>query len=222
MNLQMLALEKLVKSGVPVDKEDPVVKNTLYDVEKAYLYLDSKVELFRTRVLKLHDKVVGARMKLPDMDEYGNIRYDIESILFDEFDCVTHEHVEWKEYFMGLYNIVLVPKVDKYTTGILLNETLKYYDVLDQPKMLEPNDNYYVTVRALLEHFSHLKAETAALARSVDIRKEFRDHVAHETRVRSEYLDAKKKLEELLILRGRYWAILDAARAIGPTSSNVV
>ena len=211
MNLQMMALEKLVKSGGPVDLEDPVVKNVLYEVEKAYLYLDSKVELFRTRVLKLHDRVRDARVKLPDMTEYGNIRYEIENILFDEFDCETHEHIAWKEYFMGLYNIVLVPKVDKYTTGLLLQETIKYYSVLERPKMLEPTDEFYVTVRALIDNFSHLEAETRALARSVDVCQEFRDHVARETKARCEYLDARKRLEDLMVLKERYHDILKAS-----------
>lgn len=220
MNLQMIALEKLVKSGGPVDLENPVVKNVMHDVEKAFLYLDSKLGLFRTRVLKLHDRVRDAKFKLPDMTEYNEIRYEIENTLFDDFDCETPEQTAWKEYFMGLYNIVIVPKMDNYTTAILLVNVLKYYDALEPPKILDVNDELYVTSRTLVDYFRVLREINTVLVKNFDIQEAFREHVKKETEARTEYLESRRRLDELMALRGRYQDILKPSTgAIGPAGA---
>lgn len=220
MNLQMIALEKLVKSGAPVDLEDPVVKNVMHDVEKAFLYLDSKLGLFRTRVLKLHDRVRDAKFKLPDMSEYNDIRHEIEEILFDDFDCETPEQVAWREYFMGLYNIVIIPRVDNYAIAILLVDVLKYYDVLVPPKILDVNDELYVNSRALVDYFRILREINTVLVKNFDIKEAFLEHVKKETETRTDYLEARRRLDELMALRERYQDILKPTTGtIGPAGA---
>lgn len=220
MNLQMCALEKLVKSGGHVDLEDPVVKNVLHDVEKAFLYLDSKVELFRTRVFKLHDRIRDSKFHLPDMREYNTIRYEIENVLFDDFDCETPEQIAWKEYFMGLYNIVIVPKMDKYTSAILLVNVLQYYDVLEPPPNLPVTDALYVNSRTLVDYFRVLREINKVLVNHFCIHEAFKNHVTQETNARKEYLDARKRFDELMRLRERYQAILKATTGfVGPAGA---
>ena len=138
MNLQILSLQTMVKSGFKYDDNDPIVKNVVFDVDCLAYELDSKI-------LKLNKRIQNCRrglrklsdfgtIKLPNMNKYDNLVEEISTLLFDNIDydlLKTHQQIEWKEYFHGLYDLVVVPyHHDKTHYVQMIQETLKYFDVL--------------------------------------------------------------------------------------------
>ena len=121
---------------------------------------------------------------------------------------------------MGLYNIVIVPKMDNYTTAILLVDVLKYYDALESPKILDVNDELYVTSRTLVDYFRVLREINTVLVKNFDIQEAFREHVKKESEARTEYLESRRRLDELVALRGRYQDILKPSTGfVGPAGA---
>jgi hypothetical protein len=100
---------------------------------------------------------------------------------------------------------------------------LQYYDVLEPPPNLPVTDALYVNSRTLVDYFRVLREINKVLVNHFCIHEAFKNHVAQETTARKEYLDARKRFDELLRLRERYQTILKASTGtVGPTSSNEI
>ena len=165
MNLQMEALRMLNKSD---HRDDPVVLNVQFDVKK--LMCENASEMRRLRhVIENYKKNMQryaefGTIVIPNMRKYDQIVVEISDLLFDDMayhTLRTKEHIEWKEYFHGLYELVVFPyQSDRTHYMQMINEIYKYYDVLKRPETcLEPCDPMYVHVKSCIDLFGRLKNE---------------------------------------------------------------
>lgn len=209
-SLQFLALEQLIKVGVPYDDTCPQVINILFDTRLALVNIEEDIHKKQKALAHLHRKFTSLRPYTPDLTYYNTILEEIENTLFDSFESYTINHIQWKEYFHCLYNLVTIPRTDRYTTIILLKELLKYYEVLNIPvKMLEPEDPMSHVVHDLLTCFRRLRSIHMGLVMGLDIENHFKMHYELEVKYRVDYFLAKEEYENQLALRVRYKTVLN-------------
>lgn len=207
MNLQFLTIEHLAKTNVVFDAENVVLQNIIFDINSLLMDLEHDIVLHNGKLNSLNFKCTRFKMQAPNIYEYNLVRNEIEECLFDDFFCQTVEHVKWKEYFHGLYDLVAIAKTDRTTHIILLQELLKYYDVLDKPNMVGPNDEMYIDINHLVDLFNKLKVEHEYLV-IPNINDYFKKHIELITKFNIDYMEAKKALKVKKNLRDRYLFIL--------------
>jgi hypothetical protein len=130
---------------------------------------------------------------------------EISNLLFDDmsYDTITTpEQLEWKEYFHGLYDMVIFPYHSDRTHYIqMINELYKYFNILKPPeKQLVPGDPLYVDVRTCQELFKKLKTEHKKMM----VRKLFKKmkkNVEEQVRRRLQHKKLELKLKKLAELR---------------------
>jgi len=163
MNLPVLALQTLVRSGAEYTNE-PVVDNVLHDVKMLAHETDEKI----ARLVKRMDNYRGhlrkfSHLRVRESQRYEDIADEISHVLFDVIDynrVTTRQQVEWKEYFHGLYEMVIIPYHEDHTYRIqMIQEIFKYFDILKEPPPLEPNDPLYVHMSHCRDLFARLKRE---------------------------------------------------------------
>jgi len=165
MNLQMMALLSLVKSGKTLDREDPVIQNILFDVQKLIHETDDTIRNMKKKINYMVKNLYNnTTPQVSNSHKYDKIVNTISTILFDDISynrITTVEQIEWKEYFHGLYDLVVFPyQSDKTHYVQMVSEIYKYYTVLKPPeKHLDPRDPLYVDVEMCNDLFRHLKAE---------------------------------------------------------------
>jgi len=212
-SLQFLALEQLVGAGVIYDPEQPQVNNILFDVRSALLELEYTIYEKSKKLDWLRKRFVNNKIYIPDFTYYNIIRDEIENILFDNFECDNINHIQWKEYFHSTYNLVTIPRTDRYTTIILLRELLKYYDMLSVPiQMLEPEDPMSHSVHCLLACFRRLREIHIGLLIGLDIVDYFKVQYELEVQYRTEYFETKQEYNGQLVLRDRYKDVLERCK----------
>ena len=206
LSLQFLALEQMQK---PYDDSIPQIRDMLFDVHGYLLDLDHEIQKNRKSLHFLRERFMRLKLEEPDLFLYNGIRDGIEFVLFDSFTCTTSNHIKWKEYFHNLYNLVIIPRTDRYASNILLFELLKYYDILKAPDVpVEYGDPNHHKVYYLIDAFRRLKAAHGQLVNGFDIIEKFREHMRLQTEYRTEYFEAKKLHDEQLALRRRYKKVL--------------
>ena len=165
MNLQMIALLSLIKSGQKYDTEDPVIQNVLFDLKKLVHETDEIIKNKKKKIEYARKNLYrNVTPPLPNCKKYDEIVNDISTLLFDDISynrTTTNEQIEWKEYFHGLYDLVVFPYHSDKTHYIqMVNEIYKYFTVLKPPeKHLEPGDPLYVDIEMCNDLFRHLKVE---------------------------------------------------------------
>jgi hypothetical protein len=217
MSLQFLAIKTLTNSDVKYDKSDPVLQNVIFDINSALSKLHNRIFYLVRRIRNVRfqlDKRMTdfTTIKFPSLNEYDDIIDELSEILFDEFvyDIIeTPEQVAWKEYFHGLYDLVVVPfHKDRTQYLMMIQESLKYFDILKPPIVdLNPHDKLYVKVRHCDDLFARLRREHEAI-RVPKFFKKLKKHVELQTRSRIDYMKLNSELDKLKKERNDYNKIL--------------
>jgi len=178
MNLQFEALRSYIKTGAKYDVDIPIVKNVIFDIENAKYELE---HVNITKILKLEalkkdfhsDSMLDHCRR--EIGEYHNCMKNLSDELFDSFTINTlksNEHVEWKEYFHSLYDLIVIDIKgynDNSVAIVLLKELYKYWDTFEEPKILKPTDTLYPLVESIRQYFKNLKSIHSVFAKD-DVR----------------------------------------------------
>jgi hypothetical protein len=167
MNLQVLALQTLVRSGAEYSNE-PIVDNVLYDVKILATETDEKIAQLAKRIYNFRGHIRKfSHLRVRESQRYEDVADEISHVLFDVIDynrITTRQQVEWKEYFHGLYEMVIIPYHEDHTYRIqMIHEVYKYFDILKEPPSLDPNDPLYVHMSHCRDLFVRLKREHHAM-----------------------------------------------------------
>ena len=209
MNLQMLAIQTFMKSGGTYDNEEPVLKNVMFDIETMAHDMDEDIRILKKRVTNgrrnLYKMSEFNTIRIPDTTKYDQIVERISNLLFDDMSYErinTLEQIKWKEYFHGLYDMVVFPYQSDRTHHIqMINELYKYFNVLEPPsKQLEPSDPLYIDVRLCQDLFKQLKIEHKKLLIHKMFKK-MKKNVENQINIRLEHKNMELKLRVLLKLR---------------------
>jgi hypothetical protein len=208
MNLQIRALQTFMRNGNPYDDNHPVVKNVVFDVDRLAYSLDEKI-------YRMHQRMVCVRRDLTRMHDFSSIptnfswRYekvldDVSDFLFDvlTYDRISnHRQMAWKEYFHGLYELVVSPdNTDRTHSMQMVQETIKYFNVLKKPNALPEDDPLFTDIRTCRDLFRRLQIEHEKL-KIPDFYKKINKHLKLHTHKRVQYMDMEKKIRSLLNLR---------------------
>jgi glutaredoxin 2 len=153
-----------MESGVKYDNTEPVLENALFDLKKASVTHACNIIKQKRLLTELKSNIRSfydfGFIKNPDIKNYHDALDNLSDILFDIFDYDPKHSplvIEWKEYFHGLYDLVVIPNHhDKTLNKIMINELYKYYTVLKPPK--EPNPPVEIVDR-IQSLFRRLKDE---------------------------------------------------------------
>jgi len=212
-SLQFLALEQYMKSN-QYDETNPVMKNVIFDVT-------STVEELDEELLEINDLIKQKEIEFTKKCEFKTIFmnmtiYDknltlISNFLFDEFTVNrldTVLHAEWKEYFHGLYDLVVITaNADKAQLLINIHENLKYFDILDEPVMLNPNDKLYPTVQYCRDMFKTLKKIQTSMM-IPDFHLIIKKTIKINQQIRTEIMKLKKLRKQKKLIRQKYLTVL--------------
>jgi hypothetical protein len=155
-----------MKSGKKFDHNDPIMQNVIFDVDRCLYHTDIKMQKLRKQIhntrCDLYKFSDYKAIPLPDASKYDKLVESISTLLFDDMSyerICTREQVEWKEYFHGLYDLVVFPYQSDHTHYLqMVHEVYKYFDILDRPKKnVEPFDSLYVDIRTCDDLFKRLK-----------------------------------------------------------------
>ena len=208
MNLQMQALQAFMRNGNPYDDDHPIVKNVVFDVDRLAYTLDEKI-------VKLNQRMVFMRKDLARMNDFSSIpikfswQYEmvleeVSDFLFDvlTYDRINnHKQMAWKEYFHGLYELVVCPgDRDRTYCMQMVQDNIKYFDVLKKPNELPPDDPLFTDIRTCVDMFRRLKIEHEKL-RISDFYKKLNRHIRFHTHKRIQYMEMEKNFKSLMNLR---------------------
>ena len=165
-SLQHLAVLKLMETQ-PYDGNDPVIENVIFEAEQIRNNLEDELVLHHGR---------KPRRGTPNFEFkfYNELMGTISTQLFDVFTyedlITTREHVVWKEYFQTLYEFTVIDMNDSF---YLLSSTLKHYDELEEPPMVDYNDPCYSNINYINNLFMSLRAEQEVLATQLTMKSDF-------------------------------------------------
>jgi len=163
MNLQFESLRSYIKTGVPYDDDNQIVKNVILDIENAdYKLKHENLKL----ILQLEETKKNIRSCKPTVNitRYNMIVDYISNDLFDMFRrsmIKTELQAEWKEYFHSLYDLIVVDieRFDDLYLSIIFTEMYSYWNLLPVPKKLDQNDKLYPLVSSIWGLFCNLRDE---------------------------------------------------------------
>jgi hypothetical protein len=144
-------------------------------------------------------------IRIPESKEYDQLVDRISNLLFDDMSYErinTLDQIKWKEYFHGLYDMVVFPYQSDRTHYIqMINELYKYFNVLEPPSnQLEPGDPLYIDVRLCQDLFKQLKVEHKKLL-IPKMFKKMKKNVENQIKRRVDHKNMELKLRVLLKLR---------------------
>ncbi len=209
MNLQMLALQTIMRNGGKFKETEPVFKNIIFDVDSLLYETELKTSILKRQVncsrRNLYKTSEFSSIQVPDTTEYDKVVDQISNLLFDDmsYDMITtHEQLEWKEYFHGLYDMVIFPYHSDRTHYIqMINELYKYFNILKPPeKQLLPGDPLYIDVMTCRELFRKLKVEHKRMV-VPKLFKKMKKSVEEQVRRRLQHKKLELKLKKLVNLR---------------------
>lgn len=209
MNLQILAAQAHMKSGAAYDATDPIMNNVMFDIAKLSYDTSDKIRLLQVQLENLRKNIfryTGFKtIQCPDLSAYESLTNEFADILFDDITyerITTRNQIEWKEYFHGVYDLVVFPYISDHTHFIqMVNELYKYFEVLKPPeKQIEPGDPLYVDTKACMDLLHRMKSEyrnmmTPKLSKKLN--KDVQNQI--EKRYRNRVLEIK--LESLINIR---------------------
>lgn len=209
MNLQILAAQFHMRSGAEYDATNPILNNVMFDVSKlAYettdklIFLQTQVQNLRNNILRMSD---FKTIKMPDMDEYEGLTNQYADILFDRITydkMTTRVQMEWKEYFHGLYDLVVFPYISDRTHFIqMVNEIYKYFNALKPPeKQLEPGDPLYVDTTACMDLIHKMKSEYKSMM-TKRLSTKLNKHIQAQVNKRYKHRMLELRIESLIRVR---------------------
>jgi hypothetical protein len=211
LSLQFLALEAL---GESADPDVPQVENVMFDVNQELKKINDELAGLYVIYKKLK-KITP--LQEPDLVEYTFYTDLISSALFDSFvyrKLTTHVHVAWKEYFHGMYELCVMPKIeDKICWQIMVNSSLQNFEILPVPVEMPPEDDtFFRLILYIRDLFDHLKGLHENLVIK-EYPQKLREKLEDEHRTRCEIMDICKKIKELETLQKRYVKMLTLAKS---------
>ena len=204
MNLQILSLQTMVRSGIKYDGNDPVTRNVIFDVDCVACDIDEKISKLSKRIRNCRQELRKfsdfGTIKLPNMNKYDTIVEEISTLLFDDMEysiIQTHHQIEWKEYFHGLYDLVIIPyHHDKTHYVQMIQETLKYFNFLKPPSPIEITDPLYPKIETCRVLFNKLKEEHDHM-RIPKLMKKLKNHVQIQIKKRTNLAKMINDLNEM-------------------------
>jgi hypothetical protein len=172
MNLQTQSLLAHIQSGAKYDDSDVIVKNILFDIDSEIDVLEQQInttlgliEKNMSTSNKLHE---FGSVSLPNTTQYNELCGFLSTALFDDFKhdtCRTQLHIEWKEYFHGLYDTVVIPSsTDRTHTHIMFQTIPSYFtNFITEPQEPEQTDRLYEKIQYIRDLFKRLKNENERL-----------------------------------------------------------
>lgn len=134
LDLRHISLLTMAKNKMEVDKDHPVIKNNLYELnQKKNGLIESivKLQIDNEAILAQEYKTYAL---YATYERLTDISSDISVILFDLWRPNSLEEVEWYEYFYTLYNFTVGSLTDDMCTNFhILLHSSKYYDVINPP-----------------------------------------------------------------------------------------
>jgi len=214
----MLSIEALMKSGVKYDDKNPVLCNVIFDIERENQEVNSKIHTLNTRIRNCNKNLNEFNdfksIKVPNTSRYNQIIDELSELLFDEITysrIVTCLHVEWKEYFHSLYDLVVIAHHHDRTHYIqMINETYKYYGALEKPAALSPRDSLYVDFKSCEDLLEKLKQEHARLI-IPKLFKKIKRHFEILKKKRINYMNLQLEMKSLVKQRIIFLNILNWA-----------
>jgi len=202
MNLQFEALGSYIKTGALYDDTNIFLKNVIYDVEKERGRLaHATIKIIkRIDVISNHINNVSIPNSRTKLSRYTELVSSVSNELFDVFlshTLTTPLHVEWKEYFHSLYDLIIISDVVDYDDtfiSIAIKELYKYWDVLEAPKRLNTTDPQYTIVERILDMFMELRLLHKQMIHE-NIDDTIRKSHANRVRLHKESLTLKKQLD---------------------------
>ena len=216
LSLQFLALEEYMLSDGHYDDNHPVMKNILFDISMSLEEIDEEIleinDLIKQKDLEFTKKCEFKSIFI-NMTKYNDILEIVSDFLFDEFTLErldTVLHAEWKEYFHGLYELVVITSnsdSDKTQRMINIHENLKYFDVLDEPEMVQPFDKLYPAIQHCRDIFKTLKKVQASMI-IPDFKLKIQKTIKMNQQIRVELMKLKKFKYQKKLIRQSYLNIL--------------
>jgi hypothetical protein len=209
MNLQILAAQAHMRSGAVYDATDPIMNNVMFDIAKLSYETTDKIRVLQVQVDNLRKNIfryTGFKtIRSPDIMRYENLSDEFADILFDSITyerITTRNQIEWKEYFHGVYDLVVFPYIRDHTHFIqMVNELYKYFDVLKPPeKQLEPGDPLYVDTKACMDLLHKMKSEYRNMT-TMKLSKKLNKDVQVQVEKRYRHRMLELKLESLISIR---------------------
>lgn len=208
MNLQMLSIQAFMKNGGNY-KDEPIFQNVVFDVGKLECDIDDKIRILKKSVNNSRKNLYKISdfnsIRLPDQKEYDTLVDKISNLLFDDMSYErinTIEQIKWKEYFHGLYDMIVFPYQSDRTHYIqMINELYKYFNILEPPKnKLNSDDPLYIDVKLCQNLFKQLKVEHKKMM-IPKLFKKMKKNVENQVKRRLDYKKMELKLKNLLKLR---------------------
>ena len=199
------------------DQEHPVVLDQVFGAQLKFEENRKTIGTLRTKIRKMKDKAhytASTRNIKIDSSRKNFLDTKIAQELFDLFNwnrVRTHLHVEWKEYFHMMYDL-LVYDIDDYdhTTEVLMaRAVIEYHDFLERPDNVPYSDPMYSIISSIDSLFRDLKREQAIVASTIgDIKEVLRTMKRKSIDIQFELVEMQKRVRELESDNKKYIQIL--------------
>ena len=134
LDLRHLSLLYLVKGGSTVDKDHPIIKNNLYELNQKKNNLIETIVKIQIDNERLEAREYETHTFYATYERFTDIAVDISRILFDLWTPADIQEVEWYEYFCTLYNFTVGSLTDDLCTNFhILVHSCNFYKVVDPP-----------------------------------------------------------------------------------------
>jgi cell shape-determining protein MreC len=183
-----------------------------------------KFEENRKTIGTLRNKIRKMKDKAHFASSLRNIRVETERIdsitskmteeLFELFNwnrIRTSLHVEWKEYFHMLYEILVYDEGDyDYSIKVIMaRAVVEYHDYMEPPERVPYNDPMFAIISSIDSLFRDLKREQAIVAeRLSDLKDVLRAMKRKSTDIQCELVEMQKHVRELERDNKKYAQIL--------------
>ena len=215
VNLAHRCLLEILKTQ-RCDMEHPVIADQVFDAEMNRAINQRLINGLKTRIKKCKIKINKIScLKLVDLNikPTNKIANIIAYELFDVFHwntVKTKEHASWKEYFHGLYDLIISDYDNDHTGNIILaREVVKYHDVLVVPESLDYNDKMYPVVSSIHDLFCQIKHEQVKISINLQpIKSVIRENQRVITSIQHDIIDFQKEKFKLENENNLYCEIL--------------
>jgi septal ring factor EnvC (AmiA/AmiB activator) len=178
VSLAHQCLLTLLKSQL-CDHENPIIADQVFDAGRNKMNNDYEIN-------KLKNKIKKAKKKVHSMSGLKSINLDVYKIdkivkqltieLFEDFSwnkVRTKNHVDWKEYFHNLYDLIVADYDSDHASNLIVaRELVNYHNVINEPVIMYYNDKLYPVISSINNLFARLKTEQRKTADKLSTMKE--------------------------------------------------
>jgi hypothetical protein len=200
----------------PCDHDHPVVMDQVFGAQLAHASNRKKMNSLGHRIKKLTSRVhsaSGFKLVKIDFTKVDKLTKLLTHELFDVFSwnrVRTPLQASWKEYFHGLYEILVQDFDGDHACNVIVARSLvQYHDVLKVPEHVPHADPMYPVIASLSHLFAELKAEHVSMHASLKTMDEtLRRSQAQNTEVQHVLVALKKEYAELSDDNAKYMHIM--------------